>query len=147
MSHDQRDLYYHDPFHDDQRTNETLFSFFGPSSTIRDDSSPPNHERFHDYMGFTQFLNGSTDYNTPATTFGYSSASSQVFATEDDHKPVMDPGNLVGTIEANPLTPNSSSVRSSSTEAVDDEHELDDEKKENQPKGLLEEGGDTSKKV
>ncbi|MFS7889571.1 putative transcription factor WRKY family [Helianthus anomalus] len=143
MSEDRRDLYYHDPFHDDQRTNETLFSFFGPNSTVRDDSSPPNHQRFDpDYMGPTPFFTGSTDYNT----FGYSSSSSQqLFSFQDDQKPVMDTGNnLLGVIETTPVTPNSSSIRSSST---DDEHELKEGKKENQSKDIAENGGDGSKKV
>ncbi|XP_076955716.1 WRKY transcription factor 28-like [Bidens hawaiensis] len=149
MSQNQRELYYHDPFHDhDQQTSDTLLSFFGPNSTIRDDSSPPNHQRFHDYMGLTPFLTGSTDYNTPNTSFGYSSSSSQLpFALEDDQKPVMDTGNLLGVTETTPFTPNSSSVRSPSTEAADDEHELQEGKKENQSKDVSENGGDGSKKV
>lgn len=149
MSQDQRDLYYHDPFHDDQRTSETLFSFFGPNNSgIRDDSSPPNHQRFQNYMGLTHFFNGSSDYNSPATNFGYmSSSSQQVFALQDDQKPVMDHGNLVGASEMTPVTPNSSSILSSSTEAPDDEPELNEGKKENQQKGVLEDGGESSKKV
>ncbi|KAI3824673.1 hypothetical protein L1987_06141 [Smallanthus sonchifolius] len=148
MSEDQRDLYYHDPFQDDQRTSETLFSFFGSNPTVRDDSSPPNHQRFQDYMGLPQFFTGSGDYNTPATTFGYSSSSSQPpFAFQDDQKPVMDTGNLLGVTETTPVAPNSSSVRSSSTEAADDEHELKEGKKENQSKDVAENGGDGSKKV
>ncbi|KAI3495656.1 hypothetical protein L1887_38001 [Cichorium endivia] len=148
MSEDQKDLYYHDPFHEDQRTSETLFSFFGPNSTIRDHSSPPNHQRFHDYMGLSHFFNGSTGYNTSATTFGYSSSSSQqVFSLQVDQNPVMDPGNLVGVTEMTPVTPNSSSVLSSSTEAADDEHELNEGKKENQTKRAPEDIEDSSKKV
>ncbi|CAI9293102.1 unnamed protein product [Lactuca saligna] len=148
MSEDQRDLYYHDPFHDDQRTSETLFSFFGPNSTVRDDSSPPNHQRFHDYMGLSHFFNGSTGYNTSATTFGYSSSSSQqVFSLQDDQNPVPTPGNLVAVTEMTPVTPNSSSVRSSSTDAADDEHELNEGKKENQTKSIPEDVEDSPKKV
>ncbi|KAM0072119.1 putative transcription factor WRKY family [Helianthus debilis subsp. tardiflorus] len=144
----QREIFYHDPFNDDQRTSETLFSFFGPNSTIRDDSSPPNHQRFHDYMGLTHFLTGSSDYNTPATSFGYSSSSSQLlFAPEGDQKPATDTGNLLGVTETTPFTPNSSSVRSSSTEAAEDEHELQEGKKETQSKDVLENEGDGSKKV
>ncbi|KAJ9565554.1 hypothetical protein OSB04_001520 [Centaurea solstitialis] len=135
MSEDQRDLYYHDPFSDDQRNSETLFSFFGPdSATIRGDidSSPPIPQGFQDYMGLTHFFNnGSTNhFNTPATTFG---SSSQGFV---DQKP----------IETIPVTPNSSSVRSSSTEAADDEHELSQGKKDSQMKGVSEDGGDSTKK-
>ncbi|XP_076920693.1 WRKY transcription factor 23-like [Bidens hawaiensis] len=148
MSQNQRELFYHDPFNDDQQTSDTLLSFFGPNSTIRDDSSPPNHQRFHDYVGLTPFLTGSMDYNTPTTSFGYSSSSSQLlFALEDDQKPVMDTGNLLGVTETTPFTPNSSSVRSSSTEAADDEHEPQEGKKENQSKDVSENGGDGSKKV
>ncbi|KAI3681198.1 hypothetical protein L6452_35983 [Arctium lappa] len=151
MSEDQRDLYYHDPFNDDQRNSETLFSFFGPDSTIRGDSSPPIPQRFHDYMGLTHFFNGSTHYNTPPTTFGYSSSSSQLgFVLQHDQNPMTDhPGNLVaGGTETIPVTPNSSSVLSSSTEAADDEHELSQGKKDNQLKGVSEDGGDsTTKKV
>nr|GEU75619.1 probable WRKY transcription factor 71 [Tanacetum cinerariifolium] len=126
MSQDQRDLYYHDPFHDDQRTSETLFPFLGPNSGIRDDSSPPNHQRFHDYMGLTHFFNGSSDYNSQATTFGYSSSpSQQVFAFQDEQKPVMDHGNLEQAKE----------------------ERRNEGKKENQQKGVSEDGGDSSKKV
>ncbi|XP_076925088.1 WRKY transcription factor 71-like [Bidens hawaiensis] len=154
MSEDQRDLYYNNnnPFHDDQRTSDTLFSFFGPNSTLRaDDSSPTNHQRFPDnYMGSaTPFFTGSADYNTPATSFGYSSSSSQqLFAFQDDQKLVMDTGNMLGVIETIPVTPNSSSIRSSSTEAADDEHEFKEGKKDqNQSKDVLKNGGDGSKKV
>nr|QGW58384.1 WRKY transcription factor 71 [Stevia rebaudiana] len=150
MSEDQRQLFYHDPFHDDQRANETLLSFFGPNSTITNDSSPSNlHQRFHDYMGLTHFFTGSTDYNTPTNTFGYSSSPSQLLvALEDDQKPVTDTGNLFGVTETTPFTPNSSSVRStSSTEAADDENELQEGKKLNQSKDLLENERDISKKV
>nr|XP_043622297.1 WRKY transcription factor 71-like [Erigeron canadensis] len=154
MSEGQRDVYYHDPFHDDQRTSDTLFSFFGPNSTIRDESSSiisqpttttANHQRFQDYMGLTHFFNnnGSSniDYDTtPAAVttnnFGYSPSAcsaQQVFIGLDDHqddqiKPVMDPaGLLVGvTQESSPVKPNSpnNSLLSSSTEAADDEDEL-----------------------
>ncbi|KAK9056085.1 hypothetical protein SSX86_027172 [Deinandra increscens subsp. villosa] len=125
MSHeDQREVYYHNPFHD-AASDQTLSSFFAPDSTITDDYSPPNHQGFHDYMGLAHFLN---DYNTPAAaTFGYSSSSFQLpFVLEDDQKPV---------------TPNSSSA--------DDEHELQEGKKENhhQLKDVPENGGDSSKKV
>ncbi|XP_076906083.1 WRKY transcription factor 71-like [Bidens hawaiensis] len=152
MSEDQRDLYYNNnPFHDDQRTSDTLFSFFGPNSTLRDDdSSPPNHHRFPDYMSpTTPFFTGSADYNTPATSFGYSSSSSQLlFAFQDDQKPVVDTGNMLGVSETIPVTPNSSSICSSSTEAADDEHEFKEGKKyQNQSKDVLENGGDGSKKV
>ncbi|GKB68307.1 probable WRKY transcription factor 71 [Tanacetum coccineum] len=89
MSQDQRDLYYHDPFHDDQRTSETLFPFLGSNSGIREDSSPPNHQRFHDYMGLTHFFNGSSDYNSQATTlryFSYSITTSISFSREQKPK-------------------------------------------------------------
>ncbi|XP_071716446.1 WRKY transcription factor 71-like [Rutidosis leptorrhynchoides] len=152
MSEDQRDLYYHDPFHDDQiRTNDTLFSFFGPNNSIitnNDDSSPPNHQRVQDYMGLSHFFNGSTDFNSPTTTFGYlPSSSQQVFSIQDDQKPVFDPQNMISVTETTPVTPNSSSVLSSSTEAADEEHELKEDKKEIQPKSLLEDGVESSKKV
>ncbi|KAK1422856.1 hypothetical protein QVD17_18145 [Tagetes erecta] len=151
MSQDQRDLFYHDPFHEDQRTSDTLFSFFGPNSTVRDhESSQPNHQRFHDYMTLPPLFTGSSDhYNTPTTTFGYSSSSSQPpFSFQDDQKPVMDTGHLLGVShETTPVTPNSSSVRSSSTEAADDEHEVKEGKKENQSKDVPENGGEGSKKV
>ncbi|XP_071698536.1 WRKY transcription factor 71-like [Rutidosis leptorrhynchoides] len=154
MSHDQTDFYYHDPFHDDQRTSENLYSFFSPTNnsiTIRnDDSSPQNHQRFQDYMGVTHFSNGSTDFNSPTTTFGYSPSSSQQFFSldQDDQKPVLDPRNLIRVTKTTPIgTPNSSSVLSSSTEAGDDEHELKYDKNENQPISLLENGVESSKKV
>ncbi|KAD3069015.1 hypothetical protein R6Q59_016993 [Mikania micrantha] len=156
MSEDQRQLYYHDPFHDDQlqANHETLFSFFGPNPTLTDDSSPPNHQRVHNYMGLTRlFSTGSSDYNTPATNFGYSSSSPPLlFALEVDQKQPLaaDIGNLFGvTAETTPVTPNSSSALSTSTDqAADDEHDqLQQDKKENQLKDLVENGGDSSKKV
>ncbi|KAD7479018.1 hypothetical protein E3N88_02154 [Mikania micrantha] len=150
MSKDQRDLYYHDPFHDEQRISDTFFPFFGPNSTIR---SPPNHQRFQDNMDiFTGSTSTTTDhYNTSATPFGYSSSSSsQLFGFQDDQKPVMDTISLLGHV-TDPLTPNSSSVRSSSTdaeaEAADHDHEHELKEGYKKEANHVPDTGDGSKKL
>uniref|UniRef100_A0A5B6ZGU1 Putative WRKY transcription factor 71 n=1 Tax=Davidia involucrata TaxID=16924 RepID=A0A5B6ZGU1_DAVIN len=147
MSEEPRDLYYHEPFHDDDRhgIGSTSFSF-----SVADSSSTHNLQGFEPSynMSFTECLHGSTDYNTLARAFGLSPpSSSEAFSTlKDEQKPVVDAGDLVGGSET-PVTPNSS-ISSSSTEAGGDDQDSNKSKKEQQqqPKGS-EDGGESSKKV
>lgn len=130
MSDQPRDhVYYHDPFHDHQRF------FTANSSFIAADPSS--------YTSFTDCLHGSTDYDTLANAFGLSPSFQQPFSTTtDDHQKVK-----METGEA-PVTPNSSMVLSSSTEAGDDEELANNSNKlEKQSKGTGENGGESSKKV
>ncbi|KAA8514980.1 hypothetical protein F0562_018233 [Nyssa sinensis] len=141
MSEEPRDLYYHNPFHDDRHgIGSNSFSFsVADSSTHHLQGFDPSS-----YRSFTECLHGSTDYNTLARAFGLSTSSSEAFSTlKDEQKPVVDARDLVGGSET-PVTPNSS-ISSSSTEAGGDE-DSSKSKKDQQPKGS-EDGGENSKKV
>ncbi|XP_074358367.1 WRKY transcription factor 71-like isoform X2 [Apium graveolens] len=120
-------VYYHDPFHDQQRF------FTTNSSPIAPDPSS--------YMSFTDCLQGSTDYGSLVSAFGLSSPSfHEPFSTgKEDQKPKMESGEA-------PVTPNSSVVLSSSTEAGDDEAN-NTKKSDKQAKGTGEDGGESSKKL
>ncbi|KAK1382085.1 WRKY domain-containing protein [Heracleum sosnowskyi] len=127
MADQPRDhVYYHDPFHDQQR-----FFTTNSSSVAPDPSS---------YMSFTDCLQGSTDYGSLASAFGLSPSFQEPFSsTKKDQKPKMESGEA-------PVTPNSSVVLSSSTEAGDDEAN-NSKKSDKQTKGTGEDGGESSKKV
>lgn len=153
MSDEARDLYYHDPFHDDRHgiIGNTGFSFSAINDSKADSSmraapSPPNLQGFDPpYMSFTDCLNGSLDYNSLTTAFGLSPSSSEAFSpVEGNHKPVANLGDLGASGEI-AGTPNSS-ISSSSTEAGAEE-DSSKSKKDRQAKVSELDGGDGSKKV
>lgn len=143
MSQEPADLFYHDPFNDDDRRKFT-HSFFN--------NSPQNLQQGFDpssYMSFTECLHGSGDYNTLARAFGLSpNTSTGLFSNtvKEEQKPVIVETRDVVTGGETPVTPNSS-VFSSSIEAGEDEECNNNIKKEKQPKGSCEDGGESSKKV
>ncbi|CAI9783432.1 unnamed protein product [Fraxinus pennsylvanica] len=129
MSEEFRDLYYRQPFHDDDRTGGENSSTYTQNLRMFDHSS---------YVGFGEFLHGSTEHNTLARPFGAMTSSTSV-------APVMDGGggdHVGGSVT--PATPNSS-ISSSSTEAAGDE-DSNKSKKENQQKETVEDGENSSKK-
>ncbi|WOG86487.1 hypothetical protein DCAR_0205696 [Daucus carota subsp. sativus] len=124
MSDQPRDLvYYHDPFHDQQR-------FFSPNSSTNMAADPSS------YMSFTDCVHGSSDYGSLASAFDLSPFQ-QPLST--DQKPKLESADP-------PVTPNSSVVLSSSTEAGDDEAN-NSKKSDKQAKGAEEDVGESSKKV
>ena len=153
MSDEPRDLYYHNPFHEDHRSgiigNSTGFSFSPINDSRAHDSSmtaaPSPHNFDPSYMSFTDCLNGSLDFNSLTTTFGLSPSSPEAFSpVEANHKPVGNPGDLGGTGETTG-TPNSS-ISSYSSEAGAEE-DSSKSKKERQAEGSELDGGESSKKV
>ncbi|CAA2996483.1 probable WRKY transcription factor 71 [Olea europaea subsp. europaea] len=129
MSEEFRDLYYyHQRFHDDDRNGGQN------SSTYTQNLQMFNHSS---YMGFGEFLHGSTEHNTVTRAFGLTPSTSEA--------PVMagGDGDLVGVSET-PATPYSS-ISSSSTEAAGDD-DSNKSKKENQQKESVEDGENSSKK-
>ncbi|KAK9267413.1 hypothetical protein L1049_009839 [Liquidambar formosana] len=148
-----KNLYYHDPFHDDQQpingtgflfssddNNSSMYEHKPPSIAT---SSAHNNPQVFDpsYMSFTDCLQGSMDYNTLATAFNLSPSSSEVFSpVEGNQKPAV---HMASSGEITP-SPNSS-VSSSSTEAGAEE-DSGKNKKDGQGKEG-EDGGESSKKV
>lgn len=148
MSDEQRNIYYHDPFHDDRHGvtgNSTGFPFSAPMNDSR--AVPSLHSlRGLDpsYTSFTDCLNGSLDYDSLTKAFGLSPSSSEAFSpVEGNHKPAANLGDLGGSGEITG-SPNSS-ISSSSTEAGPD-GDSGKSKKDRQAKGS-EDGGESSKKV
>ncbi|KAI3466800.1 hypothetical protein Pfo_023463 [Paulownia fortunei] len=152
MSEEFREFYYHQPFHDDQRRNNsgaTNFPYSGShsssythnASTFSSDSSVHAHLQMFDpsYLSFTEFLHGPADHNSLSVAFGLSPKSSE--AVKEEEKPVVE---AVGGGET-PATPNSS-ISSSSTEAAAGDEYSNKGKKESQVKETAEDGEDTSKK-
>ncbi|XP_074340602.1 uncharacterized protein LOC141678236 isoform X2 [Apium graveolens] len=121
-------VYFHDPFHDHHRF------FTSNSSTIAADPSADPSSLY------TDCFQGSTDYDTLANTFGMSPSNfvQADSTTLNDQKVKLESGEA-------PVTPNSSMVLSSSTEAGDDEDANNSKKLEK--KGISEDGGVSSKKV
>ncbi|KAM1008289.1 hypothetical protein ACFX13_004820 [Malus domestica] len=137
-----KDLYYHD-----------LFQYEDHDGGMVSINNQPNLQGFDvnpSYMNLTECLKGSMDYNSLATAFGLSSSTSEALfsSIEGDQKPAnhlgYSGGGGGGDVET-PLTPNSS-MSSSSAEAGADE-DCGKNKKDRQPKGSSEDGGDSSKKV
>lgn len=151
--HELKDLYYHDPFQDDQdhlsgkacMQNQKLPPISGSSSAFNLQGFDPS------YMTFTECLQGGTpmDYNSLATAFGLSPSSSEVFSSVDQgNQKQFDLGDHLGggsNHDQNQVTTPNSSLSYSSTEAGAEE-DSEKSKKDEQQKGL-EDGGDDSKKV
>ncbi|CAA3001789.1 probable WRKY transcription factor 71 [Olea europaea subsp. europaea] len=106
MSEEFKDLYYHQPFHDDDRNGENS-STYTQNLQMFDPSS---------YMSFGEFFHGSNSHDTLTRAFGLTPSTSEVPAGVDGGG---GGGDLVGGSET-PATPNSS-ISSSSTEAAGDE--------------------------
>ncbi|XP_019178112.1 PREDICTED: probable WRKY transcription factor 28 [Ipomoea nil] len=154
MSEDLRDLYYHHPFQEDERSHGGfLYSNAGAGATSTNNNP---HHSFLDpssYMSFTDHLIGATEFGRPA--FGFSSphsssaADAAFSAMKDEQKPSsMNAGDGGGgggsnNINANetPVTPNSS-ISSSSTEAAGDEDSNKGSKRDKQAMDASEDGED-----
>ncbi|KAJ4826637.1 hypothetical protein Tsubulata_002243 [Turnera subulata] len=140
MSDEQRGLYYHNPFHDDDHDRDIKPSLIG-SSTYTEQGFDPSS-----YMSFTETLHGSMDYNSLAKAFGLSPSSSEVFtSTESSTQKPMELGDLGGGNNSTetPATPNSSLSFSSSEAGGEDDRGKT--KKEGQCKEP-EDGGECSDK-
>nr|GMD04393.1 probable WRKY transcription factor 71 [Ipomoea batatas] len=154
MSEDLRDLYYHHPFQEDERSHAGfLFSGAAATSQIHNTTTTNNpHHAFLDppssYMSFTDHLIGATEFGRPGG-FGFSSsADAAAFsAVKDEQKPspmnAGDGGSGGGNNNANetPVTPNSS-ISSSSTEAAGDEDSNKASKRDKQAVDASEDGED-----
>nr|GLL30258.1 probable WRKY transcription factor 28 [Ipomoea trifida] len=153
MSEDLRDLYYHHPFQEDERSHAGfLFSGAAATSQIHNTTTNNPHHAFLDppssYMSFTDHLIGATEFGRPAG-FGFSSsADAAAFsAVKDEQKPspmkAGDGGGGGGNNNANetPVTPNSS-ISSSSTEAAGDEDSNKASKRDKQAVDASEDGED-----
>ncbi|CAI9782128.1 unnamed protein product [Fraxinus pennsylvanica] len=135
MSEEFRDLYYHQPFHDDDDRNGENSSTYTQNLQMFDPSS---------YISYGEFLHGSDNDNTLTRAFGLTPSTSEVPVGVDGRGGGGGGGgDLVGGTET-PATPNSS-ISSSSTEAAGDE-DSNKCKKENQQKVCVEEGENSSKK-
>ncbi|OMO93890.1 DNA-binding WRKY [Corchorus capsularis] len=137
--HEFRDFYYHATF------GET--DMYRVSSTV-------NHQAQADpssYMSFTDCLHSSLDYGSLEKAFGLSPSSSEVFSsiegnniqTKQEVTGAGDLGNNNNNSEV--MTNPNSSISSSSSEAGCEE-DSDKSKKDRQPKGSSEDGGESSKK-
>ncbi|KAF8413608.1 hypothetical protein HHK36_001600 [Tetracentron sinense] len=149
MSNEGRDLYHHNPFHNDHSSiGGTSFPFPSDHPSMYNSIVEPSAHNLHGldpaYMSFTEYLHGSMDYSTLARSFDLSCSSPEVlYSAEGTQKP-CGVGESVGTGDI-PVTPNSS-VSSSSTEAGAEDDSGGKSKKERQPKGS-EDGVESSKKV
>lgn len=145
--HEHKDLYYHDLFQyeDHEHLNGGMISI-NHNQNLQGIEVPS----YMNNTSFAECLKGPMDYNTLATAFGLASSTSDevIFssANEGDQKPAEHIGYSGGGGGGEtPLTPNSS-VSSSSAEAGAEE-DSGKSKKDRQPKGSSEDGGDSSKKV
>ncbi|XP_051134791.1 WRKY transcription factor 71-like [Andrographis paniculata] len=156
MAEDFREIYYHHPFHDDQRRNsagDVAFGYSGGhSSAFAADQSitaamfDPSYN-----LSFTKFLHESTDQNSFSSGAGAGFAfpatmSAEAFAVlGKEEKPAAEG---VGGRET-PATTNSSSISSSSTEAAAaaDEDSKKDGKETGAEEDSKKEVGKTKKKA
>lgn len=157
MSEEFKEFYYHQPFHDDQQQNTaaTTFTYSGSHSSAyaghdtsstfsADHSSVHNDLQMFDptYLSFTEFLHGSTDYNSFSGAFGMSPSSSEAFSiAKEEQTPAVEA--VGGGGETTPATPNSS-ISSSSTEAAPGDEDSNKGKKG--VKETLEDAEDDSSK-
>ncbi|XWS15932.1 hypothetical protein CRYUN_Cryun34aG0044200 [Craigia yunnanensis] len=139
--HEFRDFYYHATFHNDHQQS------VGETDKYRVSSSSADHPS---YMSFTDCLHStSMDYGSLEKAFGLSPSSSEVFSSVEGcnqtTKQQVGAGDLGGNNTSEVMTTPNSSISSSSTEA-DCEEDSDKSKKDRQPKGSSEDGGESSKK-
>lgn len=113
MSEHLRELYYHQPYHDDRRQDTANFRYYGSHS------SADAHLQMFDpssYLSFTELLHGPTDHSSLSTTYGPSPPTSK------EEEKAAGGGKT-------PVTPKSS-ISSSSTEAAAAEEDSNKSKKE-----------------
>ena len=139
--HEFRDVYYHATFQNDHQQSVGETDMYRVSSTSADHPS---------YMSFTDCLHStSTDYGSLEKAFGLSPSSSEVFSSVEGcnqtTKQQVGAGDLGGNNTSEVMTTPNSSISSSSTEAGCEE-DSDKSKKDGQPKGSSEDGGESSKK-
>nr|GMD04347.1 probable WRKY transcription factor 71 [Ipomoea batatas] len=139
MSEDLRDLYYHHPFQEDERSHAGfLFSGAAATSQIHNTTTANNpHHAFLDppssYMSFTDHLIGATEFGRPAG-FGFSSSSlhssadaAAFSAVKDEQKPSpMNAGDGGGGEAAGDEDSNKASKRDK--QAVDASEDGEDKK-------------------
>nr|GME17895.1 probable WRKY transcription factor 71 [Ipomoea batatas] len=146
MAEELRDFYYHQPFQDDRHGGGFLYSAAQASSMA--DSSLLHHHHNLDptspYMSFTDYLQGSSDFEGSAA-LGFSSSPSFTSAKDGERRPVnvttTDVGGGGSTETPVVMTPNSS-ISSSSTEAAGGDN---DDSKHKREKLAKETEGDRNK--
>lgn len=114
---DFREIYYHQPYHDDQRRNTSgaaTFPYSGSQSSAfySDSSSLQSHDlQMLDpsYLSFAEFLHGSADHNSVSAAYQLQPKPSAA----EEEKPAAGGGET-------PATPYSS-ISDSSTEAAGEE--------------------------
>ncbi|XWS19801.1 hypothetical protein CRYUN_Cryun31cG0047600 [Craigia yunnanensis] len=139
--HEFRDFYYHATFQNDHQQSVGETDMYRVSSTSADHPS---------YMSFTDCLHStSTDYGSLEKAFGLSPSSSEVFSSVEGcnqtTKQQVGAGDLGGNNTSEVMTTPNSSISCSSSEAGCEE-DSDKSKKDRQPKGSSEDGGESSKK-
>lgn len=149
----EKDNTYYNPFYhnNNDELNQSNFSFLRednnitqPSQNFQLGSFDPSH-----HASFTDYLQGSMDYNTLSRAFDLSCSSSEVISSIDENNKKLIPSkgdSLVGISENQSTTHNSfESLSSNEAEAVIEEDSTKNNKKEKQPKEC-EDGDEKSKK-